>query len=911
MPGRKKKAGKRAPVAKAPHGIELTEVAQEPELSQTEPGLGGGEAVVEDAALEAGVDMAQQDRTQRQHSSGETVEIDAALEAGVRQEQAAPAVCAELSSGAAREPDRAASPGAGVAPPQQAAEEEGADASDVAALAAGQVPADDAGLDQAGLTEHGAGPRASASAEAIASPADSSRDRVGDWGGSGRERAVWSGMLDTVLQMRTAAAKLWRSRGGRRGGMVDHSESPDGHEDDRAALRLRDSIREDDDDSDPRQALEGREAREGGGGAVVDDDGGGGSASNRGELRAGEHPAGEHPARYHPVQAGRGAQDGGAAHAGAREGGTEGAGAAAQENGAGEMILEGYGRIGWAHIYTRRGAQGQLAAGHRVSRPRGTGSVGDSVGEGAAGEGGGRTWAARLVEVRDLHVRSAVREARRNWCQYLLGLVSVFLSVLVVAVVHTGYEYTPLFFLSIAQYNAGQVDAEVVAGSWTNHKFLDHARLRAQLAALAAGAGTGREDGQLFNYSAPRRRFPSSAVWAAAACNTSLLNPLDRVERYFSAGWREGLPDCGYYSYSDDQSCLAKLCGMPAKASLFVIDSDLEQRMGRGSGWKLPPVRADHVYLQRPLAHRLNVSEGDVVVVKVDLKDLIQVIASLDTAASLGGPFSELYQAAESVLVPVTVQGIFGESLGKFDADETDVMVLEYAHFFALVSRALVPGAEALADDFAKADPYSLAQSVSFNFPPPRVNRYLSHDYAEVTGRVLKFVARLTALLGYDKIEVDLTLLRELKELSIVAMFLRLVVNMIVMALSGLLCLLIYSLLMVSVETRTFDLGVSRMVGMTRRRVVQLLVVQTLLQSIPGWCMGLVAAHMVSLALFRQLADIFKADIAFQLQPMAVLQASLMGLLGVSPLSLPSLLFAFFCACLASHHFLDRVLSLS
>lgn len=140
--------------------------------------------------------------------------------------------------------------------------------------------------------------------------------------------------------------------------------------------------------------------------------------------------------------------------------------------------------------------------------------------------------------------------------------MSVFLSVLVVAVVHTGYEYTPLFFLSIAEYNVGQVDAEVVAGSWTNHKFLNYAKLRSHLATLppaasglgaggaGAGAGVDSSDALLFNYSAPRRRFRDVAVWAAAACDKSLLDPLDKVERYFSSNWRLGLDTCAFYSWS-------------------------------------------------------------------------------------------------------------------------------------------------------------------------------------------------------------------------------------------------------------------------------------------------------------------------------------------------------------------------
>ena len=78
-----------------------------------------------------------------------------------------------------------------------------------------------------------------------------------------------------------------------------------------------------------------------------------------------------------------------------------------------------------------------------------------------------------LTRMRDVYVRSAVREAWRNKCNYLLGFLSVLLAVTVVFVVNTGYEYSPLFFLSIAEYNVGEVDAVVVAGAWTNFRSAD------------------------------------------------------------------------------------------------------------------------------------------------------------------------------------------------------------------------------------------------------------------------------------------------------------------------------------------------------------------------------------------------------------------------------------------------------
>lgn len=320
------------------------------------------------------------------------------------------------------------------------------------------------------------------------------------------------------------------------------------------------------------------------------------------------------------------------------------------------------------------------------------------------------------------------------------------------------------------------------------------------------------------------------------------------------------------------------LSGPASRGSLYVLDTELEKRMGLGQRWDLPAVRDGHVYVQQSLAQQLNVSVGDMLVAQLDLEMLLPVVASAETRASLGPGYADPYMSARHVLVPLRIQSVFEEPLGKFDQEVSNAMVIEYRSFFKMVSDSIIPGAAGLGADFAAADAMALAQSISFNFPPPRLEAYMTHDYGRLKKKVLSFVGRLSALLGYDKVDVSLTLLRELEQLRVVSMFLSLIINVIVTALSGLLILLIYSLLIVSVETRTFDLGVQRMLGLTRAGVVKLLVVQTLLQSVPGWCLGLLAGHGLATLLLDTLADITKSDLTLQLKPAVLLQASVMGL---------------------------------
>ena len=391
MPSKKKKSGKKAPALV--EGIELAEIAQEPESCHDASAERGGDTG-EDALL-AGVDKTPQ----------------------VAQEQQAAAQVRECDE--VREPDPTPAPagaGAGVALPRPPGEAEEANGKDGNDYAAGNMQADDAdvghdintfeqfeqymkrilggaseeaiGKDGTNVAAHTAAnlhsdnadvglagshpvPRASPPSEAIAGPSPGSGTPRGGWDRLEVQRAMWSGMLDTMVQMKTAAAELWRKGRGQSGeistaaaglwrragiqggelqtaaaglwgrarmqsgGMVRLQRRHCASEDDRAALRSRDSMRQNNDDS--VQPLEGDEVR-----------------------ASGEE------------------------HAGAREeeSGVGRTGAAGQENAEAEVLLEGY-------AY--------------ASLPRGQ--------ESGARGGGERALAATLVEMRDLYVRSALREA--------------------------------------------------------------------------------------------------------------------------------------------------------------------------------------------------------------------------------------------------------------------------------------------------------------------------------------------------------------------------------------------------------------------------------------------------------------------------------------------------------------------
>ena len=91
--------------------------------------------------------------------------------------------------------------------------------------------------------------------------------------------------------------------------------------------------------------------------------------------------------------------------------------------------------------------------------------------------------------------------------------------------------------------------------------------------------------------------------------------------------------------------------------------------------------------------------------------------------------------------------------------------------------------------------------------------------------------------------------------------------------------LLIYSLLMISVETKTFENGVLRMIGMSKWNCISMILIQSLTFVLPSIILGYASSIPLLMLIFNTL---FKnVDVQVSLIPSvgATIQAVLLGLL--------------------------------
>ena len=124
---------------------------------------------------------------------------------------------------------------------------------------------------------------------------------------------------------------------------------------------------------------------------------------------------------------------------------------------------------------------------------------------------------------------------------------------------------------------------------------------------------------------------------------------------------------------------------------------------------------------------------------------------------------------------------------------------------------------------------------------------------------VFSETAQITETLGFYPIQATSPLLTEMQLFSFAILFISLVFNILVILFIAISVLLIYSLLMITTETKTFDIGVMRLVGLSSSGFVAMIFTQGVMFVLPSILVAYIAAYP---SLYFILGWMFKGDLS-------------------------------------------------
>lgn len=234
---------------------------------------------------------------------------------------------------------------------------------------------------------------------------------------------------------------------------------------------------------------------------------------------------------------------------------------------------------------------------------------------------------------------------------------------------------------------------------------------------------------------------------------------------------------------------------------------------------------------------------------------------------------------SQIVLSPFKIVNLFSEWQGKFSGSYDRFFLVDYAQTLTYVSKftnqKYVPPEKRYLISSIRVEEYG--SNEIFQFESPRADPYISSDFVDIQNTVVKFASQYLYPIGYHQVEVNFPVLSGLSNIRMISIFLGLILNVVIFILLLLSIVLIYSLLMISVETRTLELGIFRMLGYTRTRIIALLMIQAFSYSIPAWIMGLIIASLANLGISNGLNSLLGTNIGTNLSGASIGYATLLG----------------------------------
>ena len=147
-----------------------------------------------------------------------------------------------------------------------------------------------------------------------------------------------------------------------------------------------------------------------------------------------------------------------------------------------------------------------------------------------------------------------------------------------------------------------------------------------------------------------------------------------------------------------------------------------------------------------------------------------------------------------------------------------------------------------------------------FTLPSPRLDYYSRKSYQAMQNAILKETDGLAKALGFYQFNQRQDLLEKMYTTAASILFIGLIFDILLIMFVVVAVLLIYSLLMISVETKTHEIGIMRLVGLSKRGFVGMIFTQAACFVLPSIVSGFALCLPCIWIIYKQL---FNDDIGY------------------------------------------------
>ncbi|EFC50030.1 FtsX domain-containing protein [Naegleria gruberi] len=444
------------------------------------------------------------------------------------------------------------------------------------------------------------------------------------------------------------------------------------------------------------------------------------------------------------------------------------------------------------------------------------------------------------------------REIRKRKLAYLLGVGSCVLVVIVVCIALSVLQQVPIIFLRLAENT--QFESDIVLTPNTNSPSTLLFNISQVESNLLKAIGKNDYEKE-YSYFSPRIQW-SGNVFTTKSCQfnnqfNDLHFNISTIEEYSKISWFYNISSLGCTS-----NCIPKYCSSFYKTSIYILDLEGEKRMEFGRSFdKDVKLNENEIYISQVLADNLDLKINDFILLQVNVSSIFTIIKNYNN-------FNDLIDKNEYLTyAPFKIKDILSTNYRKMEYSVNNYIFIDYNNFLKSITKYLNLNYNfEIKKQIEQLNLREYSPILYFNLSPTRIQKYNLQQFSQVKEMIVKFGSSISYFIGFNQISQNYPILVYLNDLRFVSMFLGLIINIIITILTILSTILIYSLLMINVENRTFEIGVLRMIGMHRKGVVQLIIQQAFLYSIPGLVIGLFLGGMIYIGISYLLSYFFETN---------------------------------------------------
>jgi ABC-type antimicrobial peptide transport system permease subunit len=124
--------------------------------------------------------------------------------------------------------------------------------------------------------------------------------------------------------------------------------------------------------------------------------------------------------------------------------------------------------------------------------------------------------------------------------------------------------------------------------------------------------------------------------------------------------------------------------------------------------------------------------------------------------------------------------------------------------------------------------------------PSPRYEWYLSDNFDVIQKKITDYTNNFMDKIGFYPVLAQFFIMKDMEGFSLGILFVHLVFDIVLVIFIIISVLLIYSLLMIGVETKTMETGIMRMVGLSKMSFVGMVILQSIMFALPAIVTGFI-----------------------------------------------------------------------